>query len=55
MKTISVTELADKLNIDPKTARAKLRRHEDELPPRVGDGWEFKSTDARKVERVLAA
>jgi len=41
-KTVSLAELARELNINPKVARAKARRHSDELPKTVNeDGWVF--------------
>ena len=54
--TITIADIAEKLGIDAKTARAKLRAMPPkELPKHPKGKWEFDKKDAAKVERVLAA
>lgn len=54
--TITASDIAAKLGIDPKTARAKLRATPSkELPKHPKGKWKFNKKDAAKVERVLAA
>lgn len=53
---ISVAEIARDLGIDPKIARAKLRRHEDKLTKlhsKGQDRWTFPKTAAAEIKKIL--
>ncbi len=53
---VSVADIARKLDIDPKVARAKLRRHEDKLDKLRGKGmdrWVFPKSAAAEIEKIL--
>lgn len=49
---VSISTIATKLGIDPKVARAKLRRQED-VPCIEGSQWLFKASDVSKIEALL--
>lgn len=48
----TVADLARELGIDPKVARAKCRRHADELPPTVAK-HRFENKHRAKVKKLL--
>lgn len=53
---ITVAEIARELGIDPKIARAKLRRHEDKLTKlhtKGQDRWTFPKTAAKEIKAIL--
>lgn len=52
----TVAEIARELGIDPKIARAKLRRHEDKLTKlhtRGQDRWTFPKSAAKEIKAIL--
>ena len=53
---ITVADIARELDIDPKVARAKLRRHEDKLTKlhtKGQDRWAFPKTAAAEIKKIL--
>lgn len=53
---ITVADIARDLDIDPKVARAKLRRHEDKLTKlhtKGQDRWTFPKTARKDIEKIL--
>lgn len=53
---ITVADIARELDIDPKVARAKLRRHEDKLTKlhtKGQDRWTFPKTAAAEIKKIL--
>ena len=53
---VTVAEIARDLDIDPKVARAKLRRHEDKLTKlhsKGQDRWTFPKTAAAEIKKIL--
>lgn len=55
-KVFSLADLARDLKIDPKVARAKARRNEDDFGKyraRGEDGWVFPTTKRADVSRLL--
>lgn len=53
---ITVADIARELDIDPKVARAKLRRHEDKLAPlhtKGQDRWTFPKSAADEIRKIL--
>ena len=54
---ITVADIARELGISPKTARAKLRRHEDkikDLRTKGQERWVFPKTAAAKLKEILS-
>src|SRR5262245_58900952 len=52
--TVTLAQLARDLNINPKVARAKARRHAAELPKTVGDdNWIFPASAKSKLIKFL--
>jgi CRISPR/Cas system CSM-associated protein Csm3 (group 7 of RAMP superfamily) len=50
---VSITSIANELKIDPKVARAKLRRHEAK---RKGSTWSFSNAaDIEAIKKILGA
>lgn len=53
---VTVADIARELDIDPKVARAKLRRHEDKLTKlhsKGQDRWTFPKTAAAEIKKIL--
>lgn len=53
---VSVADIARSLDMDPKIARAKLRRHEDKpnYPKTVkGERWVFPKSARKEIEKIL--
>jgi hypothetical protein len=53
---ITVADIARELNIDPKVARAKLRRHEDKITPlhsKGQDRWTFPKSAKKTIADIL--
>ena len=51
-QTVTLAEIARELNINPKVARAKARRHSDELPKTASeDNWTF---DGKLKNKLVA-
>ena len=53
---ITVAEIARELDVDPKVARAKLRRHTDRIKkavPKWDGGWTFPKTAAAEIKKIL--
>lgn len=53
---ITVADIARELNMDPKIARAKLRRHEDKLTKlhtKGQDRWTFPKSAAAEIKKIL--
>lgn len=53
---VTVAEIARELDIDPKVARAKLRRHEDKLTKlhtKGQDRWTFPKTAGAEIKKIL--
>lgn len=53
---ITVADIARELDIDPKVARAKLRRHEDKLTKlhsKGQDRWTFPKTAGAEIKKIL--
>lgn len=54
---VTVADIARDLDIDPKVARAKLRRHEDKLTPlhtKGQDRWTFPKSAREKIANILS-
>lgn len=55
-KTITIADIADKVGISDKTARAKVRANPAAFPKPVTKGrYVYDAKTAKQVERVLAA
>lgn len=53
---VTVAEIARELDIDPKVARAKLRRHEEKLTKlhsKGQDRWTFPKSAAAEIKKIL--
>lgn len=53
---VTVADIARELDIDPKVARAKLRRHEDKLTKlhsKGQDRWTFPKSAAPEIKKIL--
>lgn len=58
MKTVSVVEIASKAKVDPRVARARLRRalkdRNTKVPRTVERGsWVFAARDAQSVRKII--
>jgi hypothetical protein len=54
--TVTAADLARELDIDPKVARAKLRRHKDKIEkivPKWDGSWEFPKKAADDIKKIL--
>jgi len=56
-KTVTLVEIAESMNKDPKAARAKFRRiyadGEKGLPKTIDNAWQFSTKDVPAVKKLL--